>query len=136
MGAQSIIMQRGVENPLLHVLRYIYNEKEGPLKIGSRTWINLNDELKLANFVSSIPPLQPISSSWKPAKLPKLNDEFFGIVTSAYSNGDFLLEIYLHDVCANPKLEEIQTLLNNAYNGTEPTNADLECQEGNFCIAR
>ena len=138
LGAESIsIIQRGAEKPcgsMPVVLRYISNVKEKPLMIGGRTRINLNEELVSAGFASSHPALPSTSNAtgWKPAELPKLDDVFWGHVT--WVNGDG--EIFLRNVNANPKFEEIHKSLDATYNGTEPTTSDLNCQKGDLCIAR
>ena len=57
MGAEGIsIVRRGTEKafgPVPVMLLYIYNMKEGPLQIGGRTRINLNEELISAGFAIS-----------------------------------------------------------------------------------
>ena len=138
LGAESIsIIQRGVKKHCGSVpveLRYIYNMKEGSLKIGGRTQINLNEELVSAGFASRHPALPSTSkaSGWKPAERPKPFDKFHGSVTWANRAG----EIFLHNVNANPKLEEIRKSLDDAFNSTEPTTSDLNCRKGDLCIAR
>ena len=142
MGAEGIsIVRRGTEKafgPVPVMLLYIYNMEERPLQIGGRTWINLNEELISAGFAISHHGRLPISKpvnvlySWKPPVLPKLDDMFWGHVTWVNRAG----EIFLHDVKANSKLEEIRNWLNDAYNGTEPTTSDLNCRKGDLCIAR
>ena len=113
------------------------NVRERPFQIGDKTRRNKNAELTSPGFASSRPAFQsnPTASgvnSWKPAILPKLNDVFLGNVKWISESG----ELFLHDFKVNAKLEEIRKSLNNAYNGTKPTEADLRCSKGDLCIAR
>lgn len=143
LGAEGIsICRRGNEKskyasvPVM--LLYIYDVTEGPLEIGGRTRINLNEELISRNLASNRPSILPApipvrrARAWKSGELPKLDDVFWGQVTWVDRQGG----IFLHDIKANPKMEEIRKWLDNTYNGTQPTDCDLNCRVGDLCIAR
>ncbi len=120
------------------MLLYIYDVEGGPLEIGGRTRINLNEELILLELASNRPSILPApipvrrACAWKSGELPKLEDVFWGQVTWVDLEGG----IYLHDIKANPKIEEIRKWLDDTYNGTQPTDSDLNCSVGDLCIAR
>ena len=142
MGSERIIVikkdqsqpNRG-EIPV--TMLYVYNEKGGPLTIGGKTRINLNDELVTLNLASrGISPLPrfpaPSVRAWKPSALPKYGSVFWGIVTWVNLQG----EIYLHDIKANPTVSKISKSLNEAYNNTEHTEEHFRCRPGDICIAK
>ncbi len=141
MGSKEIfVLKRGPqsEHSALPVMcMYVYDVEAGPLQIPGMTRINLNDELVgmgLAHHCSEpllLPKHIPKIRTWKTTE-PNFGSVFSGIVTCINSAG----EINLHDVNSEPALEEMKTLLNAAYNGTEPSYADLHCRPGDLCIAR
>ena len=142
MGSEEIhILKRGPESKcsaLPIMCLYTYDVEGGPLQIPGLTRINLNEELvamDLAHHCSEpfVPPkLVSKIQKWKSSEPPKRDAVFWGVVTWINLTG----EIYLHDVKSAPSLVEITKWLNDAYNGTEPSHADLNCCPGDLCIAR
>jgi len=70
--------------------------------------------------------------SWKPAELPKVGDTFIAKVTWFTKEG----VIYLQKTNSKFELEAIRLCLNDKYEGSSPTRADLHCTPGNPCIVR
>ncbi|KAI9557591.1 hypothetical protein GHT06_017419 [Daphnia sinensis] len=143
LGSESISIcrrqQRESKYAALPVMcLYVYNVEGGPLQIPGKTQINLNDELVAMglaqNYSGPLPSshVLPVARAWKLSEPPKVGSVFWAIVTWVSLTG----EIYLHDVKSVPTMKEITKWLNEAYSGTEPTDADLHCRPGDLCIAK
>jgi Tudor domain len=117
---------------------YVYDVEGGPLQIPGMTRINLNEELVSMGLAyhCSNPLLSPKHAhkiqTWKSPEPRQLDSVFWGIVTWVNLTG----EIFLHDVKSKKELAEITKWLNDAYNDTEPSPADLNCRPGDICIAK
>ncbi|XP_032786585.2 uncharacterized protein LOC116924198 isoform X1 [Daphnia magna] len=143
LGSESISIfrrqQRESKYAALPVMcLYVYNVEGGPLQIPGKTQINLNDELVSLGLAQNYPgPLPssnviPVLRAWRLSEPPKVGSVFWAIVTWVNLTG----EIYLHDIKSVPAMNEITKWLNEAYSGTEPTDADLRCRPGDLCIAK
>jgi len=94
-----------------------------------------NQSLLVNTFPSSMisdhhRPLRCVS--WKPAELPKVGDTFIAKVTWFTKEGI----IYLQKTDSKFELEAIRLCLNDKYESSSPTRADLLCTTGNPCIVR
>ena len=118
---------------------YTLDVEGGPLELAGTANINLNEELITLGYATNRPftnmlpvPVVQAFRSWKSIALPKTITNFWGIVTWVNKEA----EIFLHDVRSSQLMQDIIKWLNEAYNSTEPTEADLNCRPGDLCIAK
>lgn len=118
-------------------LFYTYDLEEGPLQIGGLTKINMSDQLVSLDLASlrSYPAKQVFvlkTRTWRPATYPYIGDRFWAKVTWVNMQG----EIFLHDVKAEVKLEEVSRILSERYEKMLPTKADMNPKPGDICVAK
>jgi len=69
---------------------------------------------------------------WKSAELPKVGETFLAKTTWVNDKGEF----FLQNVSSQLELDSIHKALNDEFNDSLPTDADLRCTPGDLCIAK
>ena len=124
-------------SPLSVMLIYMIKSEGGPLELPGLKWINLNEQLVELKLALDHPDHLCLSTgaapTWKEPAVVKFLPRFNGTVTWVNLAG----EVFLYDVNKSEfQLRYMQEQLYSIYEGSQPSEADLNCKAGDPCIAR